>query len=170
MPKIVSVFYRLPVTLTRAEESDNENNEKKYTFKRTDGGIITFVEGVKDHVKNVISMGWPGMYLDESSLSERQEVTNSLTNLKCVPVFIDKANEIDYLSFCNRTMWPVIHKFVDKCYYREVFWGSFQQVCRLFAEKCAELVENGDLILINGINMMMVAFFLKDLVKVYNKH
>ena len=45
-------------------------------------------------------------------------------------------------------------------------WLAYERVCKRFAEECAQRAEDGDLIWIRGINLMMVGWFLKDIIQV----
>jgi trehalose-6-phosphate synthase len=130
------------------------------------GGIISILLGTKRYARQMTCIGLSGLANVPSNEAECNRISKLYATHNCVPLFVDKKEETNYFMYCNRVLWPVMHNFVERCIYRESYWLAYERVCKRFAEECAQRAEDGDLIWIHGINLMMVGWFLKDLIQV----
>ena len=99
------------------------SNRYQLLFKKN--GAITYTESVGGLTTGLSSLykqseglwiGWPGIAAEELTPLEKAEIQRVLLERhQCFPVFLSY-NEVEqyYHGFCNSTIWPLFHYFIDK--------------------------------------------------------
>jgi trehalose 6-phosphate synthase len=68
-----------------------------------------------------------------------------------------------YLGFCNGTLWPLFHYFVDGFRYSDAQYESYQQMNSRYARLLAPLLEGDDLIWVHDYHLFPLAQKLREL-------
>ena len=76
----------------------------------------------------------------------------------------DKAEYNDfYLGFCNGTLWPLFHYFVDGFRYNDTQYEAYQRMNQRYARTLAPLLEDDDLIWVHDYHLFPLAQKLREL-------
>ena len=55
-------------------------------------------------------IGWPGISVDETTETERRDLSRQLASYNCYPVFLTKKQLHDYYNgYSNSILWPLFH-------------------------------------------------------------
>ncbi len=68
-----------------------------------------------------------------------------------------------YLGFCNGTLWPLFHYFVDGFRYNDLQYEAYQRMNLRYARQLAPLLERGDLIWVHDYHLFPLAQKLREL-------
>ena len=68
-----------------------------------------------------------------------------------------------YLGFCNGTLWPLFHYFVDGFRYRDVQYEAYQRMNQRYARLLLPLLEPDDLIWVHDYHLFPLAQRLREL-------
>lgn len=152
---LIIVSNRLPITVTR--------RKGKLNYRRSTGGLVTGLEPIRKEFKSVIWIGWPGISSEKLSRSERDRLAQDLEELGLKPIFLT-AREIDlyYHGFCNRTVWPLFHYFLQYVEYDEAFWRGYVKVNRKFGEAVLSIYRPGDIIWIHDYHLMLLPQMIRE--------
>jgi trehalose 6-phosphate synthase len=75
----------------------------------------------------------------------------------------DKAEYQDfYLGFCNGTLWPLFHYFVDGFRYNDTQYEAYQRMNQRFARQLAPMLEPDDLIWVHDYHLLPLAQKLRE--------
>ena len=133
-------------------------------------GLQNAVNSVKEVSKNMLWIGLPG---NEVPVPKQGRVALSYklrTDHRCEPVFVTK-EEFDghYNQFCKQVLWKPFHyqlpDFPNSKAYEQDAWNQYVAVNRKFAEKIAEVYQDGDIVWINDYHLMLVPLMLRKLVQ-----
>ncbi|HCX64711.1 MAG TPA: bifunctional alpha,alpha-trehalose-phosphate synthase (UDP-forming)/trehalose-phosphatase, partial [Eubacteriaceae bacterium] len=154
MSKTIFVSNRLPVTIKKSETG--------FEYEKSIGGLATGLSGFHEK-SNSVWVGWPGITLEESTEEDVHQITNTLQDeYKCLPVFMsEKDINQFYYGFCNETIWPLFHYFIDRTVYNEDLWESYKKVNQLFFDKIAPIIEPGDTLWIHDYQLMLLPEMVK---------
>jgi trehalose 6-phosphate synthase len=76
----------------------------------------------------------------------------------------DRAEYNDfYLGFCNGTLWPLFHYFVDGFRYSDTQYEAYQRMNQRYARTLAPLLEDDDLIWVHDYHLFPLAQKLREL-------
>jgi trehalose 6-phosphate synthase len=76
----------------------------------------------------------------------------------------DRAEYADfYLGFCNGTLWPLFHYFVDGFRYSDTQYEAYQRMNQRYARTLAPLLEADDLIWVHDYHLFPLAQKLREL-------
>ncbi|HUQ11791.1 MAG TPA: trehalose-6-phosphate synthase, partial [Steroidobacteraceae bacterium] len=67
-----------------------------------------------------------------------------------------------YLGFCNGTLWPLFHYFVDGFRYSDVQYEAYQRMNARYARLLAPLLEPGDLVWVHDYHLFPLAQKLRE--------
>ncbi len=152
MSKIIIVSNRLPVQVTR--------RKGKITLKPSAGGLATGISSIHKKM-DMLWVGWPGTVT--SSSAEKTQVTKALQKEHLRPVFLTQLKVDKYYSgFCNRTIWPLFHYFVQYVLYDESLWRAYESVNQHFADRVMEFYKPGDFIWVHDYQLMLVPGMLRE--------
>ena len=65
--------------------------------------------------------------------------------------------DLYYAGFCNGTLWPLFHYFVDGLSYSPAQFDAYVRVNRLFAERLAPLLRDDDMVWVHDYHLMHLA-------------
>lgn len=111
---------------------------------------------------------WVGMVrgLEEK---EDEELVKALGRKNCVAVFLKKS-KLDFEIFSQGTLWPVFHNIVDvygkyptrwwNPNEQKKAWRAYTDANRMFVNKVIELYNEGDLVWVHGIDLLLAPSFL----------
>ena len=67
-----------------------------------------------------------------------------------------------YLGFCNGTLWPLFHYFVDGFRYSDTQYEAYQRMNQRYARELAPLLEPDDLIWVHDYHLFPLAQKLRE--------
>uniref|UniRef100_K3W8D4 CBM20 domain-containing protein n=2 Tax=Globisporangium ultimum (strain ATCC 200006 / CBS 805.95 / DAOM BR144) TaxID=431595 RepID=K3W8D4_GLOUD len=169
---VIIVVYRLPVLVKRTPEGE-------YLIEWEDDNLVCPSGLMKDansdsHFDRVNSMRltWVGTVHCSSTIPREDEecLARQLEAFHCVPVFLNKSLADTFHSFCYGTLWPIFHNIVD-VYGRlptrwwnpnqqKNAWSSYKNVNRIFVNKVIEVYNEGDLVWVHGLHLLVAPSFL----------
>jgi trehalose 6-phosphate synthase len=68
-----------------------------------------------------------------------------------------------YLGFCNGTLWPLFHYFVDGFRYNDTHYEAYQRMNQRYARTLAPLLEEDDLVWVHDYHLFPLAQKLREL-------
>jgi len=68
-----------------------------------------------------------------------------------------------YLGFCNGTLWPLFHYFVDGFRYDDTQYEAYQRMNQRYARTLAPLLEDDDLVWVHDYHLFPLAQKLREL-------
>ena len=155
--RLVVVSNRLPVTLQAAGDGG-------WDARPASGGLVTALETVMDR-RGGLWVGWPG-----TPDAGHRELSEGLTRMwkrfpyQLHPVSVaPEEREGFYHGYSNRTLWPVLHGFQERCEEVPEAWEQYRKVNRRFAEVLATLLQEGDRVWIHDYHLFLVGRELRQL-------
>ena len=111
-------------------------------------------------------LGWPGISKEELTSSEISEATIKLKEMGCIPVFLNN-KQIDnfYSGYCNSTLWPLFHYFVQRANYKSSYWTAYQSVNKLFTQATIKLADANSNIWVHDYQLMLMPTMLRKSLK-----
>jgi len=67
-----------------------------------------------------------------------------------------------YLGFCNGTLWPLFHYFIDGFKYNDTQYEAYQRMNQRYARELLPLLEPGDLIWVHDYHLFPLAQRLRE--------
>jgi trehalose 6-phosphate synthase len=146
---LVIVANRLPVD--RVEQPDGTA-----AWGPSPGGLVSAIEPVL-RAGDGVWLGWPGG-------TEQDLEPFEVDGLELYPMWMT-AEEIEghYEGFSNGTLWPLYHDLVAKPEFHREWWDSYVEVNQRFADKAAELANEGALVWVHDYQMQLVPQMLRQL-------
>ncbi len=152
--KLIFISNRLPVTI----KIEND----KVIFKRSLGGLTTGLSSFhKTH--NSIWIGWPGIEL-ELIEDKKEEIEKELiSKFNFYPVFLKK-KEIDefYAGFCNITIWPLFHYFIQYTTFDDKLWEAYKSINKKFHKIILQIFRQNDIIWVHDYHLMLLPNLIKQ--------
>jgi trehalose 6-phosphate synthase/phosphatase len=116
---------------------------------------------------------WLGTVRSTEPIPKEDEdaVTLELARFSCIPIFLEPSLMSLYSEgYVMGTLWPVFHHITDvystvpsRWWNREEQdkrWQAYTLVNRIFANKVVEVYNEGDLVWVNGIHLLLLPSFL----------
>jgi trehalose 6-phosphate synthase len=152
---VLAISNRLPVTIKR-------DNDGTYQYTMSSGGLVTALSGLKKSTK-FKWFGWPGLEIAEQ---DQKGVEKDLeVKFSCIPVYLsDDLADLHYNGFSNSILWPLFHYHSGEMNFDEVAWEAYTEANKKFAEKVAEVVEDGDIVWVHDYHLMLLPAMLRELV------
>jgi trehalose 6-phosphate synthase len=146
---LVVVANRLPVDRVVAEDGST-------SWRTSPGGLVSALEPVM-RANDGAWIGWHG------SPDETLEPFDD-AGLSLVPVPLS-AQEVEeyYEGFSNGTLWPLYHDVVAPPSFRREWWDAYVVVNRRFAERSAEVADEGATVWIQDYQLQLVPQMLRAL-------
>jgi trehalose 6-phosphate synthase/phosphatase len=143
--KTIIVSNRLPVKIV---EKDGV-----YELSPSEGGLATGLGSIYKSGDN-IWIGWPGLEVPED---RQQEVTDQLSELNLIPVFLSN-EEINqyYEGFSNEVLWPVFHYMTTYANYEQAYWDYYQSVNAKFSETVLAHLKDGDTVWVHDYQLLLL--------------
>ncbi|WP_408896468.1 trehalose-6-phosphate synthase [Nocardioides sp. R1-1] len=145
---LVIVANRLPVD--RVADAKG-----KARWRRSPGGLVSAIEPVM-RAHDGVWIGWPG--------GTQKFKPFQVDGLDLVPLAMS-AEEIEehYEGFSNGTLWPLYHDVVAKPEFHREWWDTYVKVNRRFAERAAELANDGATVWVHDYQLQLVPQMLREL-------
>ena len=104
--------------------------------------------------------GWDG---DTSEIAAAEPAIVRKDGITYASIDVDQAEYKDfYLGFCNATLWPVFHYFVDGFRYNDTQYEAYQRMNQRYARHLAPLLEPDDLIWVHDYHLLPLAQKLRE--------
>ena len=150
--RIIIVSNRLPITI------DRKGGELIYYPSA--GGLATGLNSLDDKIDK-IWVGWAGKPIDDPD--EQKVITDQFAKDQMVPIFLSQREvELFYEGFSNKTIWPHFHYFTQYTAYNPTTWEAYKKVNQNFADKIAEIIEEGDMVWIHDYQLMLVPGIIRS--------
>lgn len=149
MSKTIIVSNRLPLKMKMEGDS--------ITVTPSVGGLATGMRSVHTG-DDSLWVGWTGLTSEEiNGDQQRREIEKKCRDENCVNVELNE-NELDnyYYGFSNRTLWPILHYFVEYTEYKNRFWEGYQKVNQKFADAIIANASDNDTIWVHDYQLMLV--------------
>ena len=152
MGRVIIVSNRLPITI--------QKRKGKLNYYQSAGGLVT---GLSKFCKSpdCVWIGWPGFTSDMKS--DRIDVKKKLLSKNMHPIFLSKGDvKKYYVGFCNETIWPLFHYFMQYTVYDNALWEVYKRVNNIFCEKVLEIAEHDDIIWIHDYQLMLLPGIIRQ--------
>ncbi len=152
--RLLIISNRLPVTVSK------EDGQLEY--KRSLGGLATGLASFhKRH--NSLWVGWPGISLKEAE-DQKDEIEQTLiSEYNCYPIFLTQEEiEKHYLGFCNVTIWPLFHLFIQYTSFDDDLWNAYKNVNKKFHKTILKIFGPDDIIWIQDYHLMLLPKLIRD--------
>jgi trehalose 6-phosphate synthase len=144
---LVIVANRLPVD--RVTHPDGST-----TWRRSPGGLVTALEPVmrQNH----------GAWIGWSGAPDENVAPFTDHGLSLIPVRLS-ADEVEeyYEGFSNATLWPLYHDVVAPPEFHREWWDAYVRVNRRFADKAAEVAQEGAIVWVQDYQLQLVPQMLR---------
>ncbi len=156
MKRIIIVSNRLPVTVTKRKNG--------LSFNPSVGGLSTGLSSFYKSYNNVTWIGWPGIFSERLNENERKIMETRLNReFSCHPVLLTQKDvDLYYNGFCNKTIWPLFHYFLQYTTFDKKLWYAYQQVNGIFCEKLSEIANADDIIWIHDYHLMLLPKLIRE--------
>jgi trehalose 6-phosphate synthase len=136
------------------------SNRVGSSLRGNEGGLATAVLAAVQR-RPAIWLGWSGDTTEGEPGPTRVQEEGALTRM-----LVDLRREDFegyYLGFANRVLWPLFHYRVSLAEYDRGIWAAYNRVNRLFAERIAAMLEDGDEVWIHDYHLMPLGQELRRL-------
>ncbi|KAF8080678.1 hypothetical protein N665_0929s0030 [Sinapis alba] len=157
---------RLLVVANRLPVSAKRTGENSWSLEMSPGGLISGLLGVAAEFETKW-VGWPGV--DVYDVAGKNELSKSLTEMKCIPVFLEEVFDQYYNGYCNGILWPILHHMglpqedhndTNKTFQTQ--YDAYKKANRMFLDVIIENYEEGDLVWIHDYHLMFLPQYLKE--------
>ena len=145
----VVVANRLPVD--RIEHPDGTVD-----WRTSPGGLVTAFEPIM-HSHEGAWVGWHGA-------PDEELAPFASDGMELVPVSLS-SDEVEeyYEGFSNATLWPLYHDVIAHPEFHRHWWDAYRRVNQRFAERAAEVAEEGALVWVQDYQLQLVPQMLRRL-------
>ncbi|MBC8026173.1 MAG: trehalose-6-phosphate synthase [Steroidobacteraceae bacterium] len=106
--------------------------------------------------------GWDGDIAEGNAAGEPSIVRKD--GISYASIDFDEGEYKDfYLGFCNGTLWPLFHYFVDGFRYNDEHYDAYQRMNQRYARDLAPLLEPDDLIWVHDFHLFPLAQRLREM-------
>ncbi len=151
--RLVVVSNRLPSLQPPA--SENERRDLPV------GGLVTALRAALEERKG-LWFGWSGRVTARGGSAEYANSTIGPIELVAVDLTRSEAT-LFYNSFCNRTLWPLLHSFPAKMTIRHDAYRAYLRTNRRFAEALVPRLHEGDLVWVHDFHLLPLGYELRRL-------
>ena len=151
---LLLVSNRLPISVTK--------HPKGLHFRPSVGGLATGLRSLgQSHQCQWI--GWPGIAADKVSNQQQGQITETLSQRGCRPVFLSNDDIEDfYLGFCNKTIWPLFHYFPAHTVYEQRYWQAYQRINGAFCDAVMKIASPDDYIWVHDYQLMLLPQLIRQ--------
>ena len=155
MNRLLIVSNRLPVTV--------QKKKGQLYFNQSVGGLATGL-GSFYQALNSKWVGWGGITSEKIGLEEKKKIEIKLEKeFSSYPVFLSKREaELYYSDFCNKTLWPLLHGFIQYATYDRDSWKVYKKVNEIFASTILEIAEPDDIVWVHDYHLMLLPQLLRE--------
>lgn len=149
------------------------SNRLPFVFLREEGGHWKTVHGSGGLVSALLPVlrnrggtwiGWPGTHETDAGLEEAVTAAGAEAGFALKAVTLD-AQEVRnfYHGFANEIIWPLFHDLQSLCNFEPVYWRTYKEVNRKFAERVADSTTPADFVWVHDYHLMNVAAELRTM-------
>jgi len=158
--RLLIVSNRLPVAVS--------SKEGKYKLTKSAGGLVSglsdYLNKLKDsnsEINDFLWMGWPGMSIDKN---DEELIRKKIRGVfKAAPVFFSQElMDKVYLGFCNKTIWPLFHYFLNFARFDMEFWQYYRKMNEIFRDELLKTIRPNDIIWIHDYHLMLLPALLRE--------
>jgi trehalose 6-phosphate synthase/phosphatase len=155
MKRLLLVSNRLPITV--------DKRKGNFNFRQSVGGLATGLNSFY-HSYNSIWIGWCGLPSNNIDSQEKQKIESILKKqYNSHSVFLSKKDiKMFYSGFCNKTIWPLFHYFLNYTVYDNDSWQSYKHVNKIFSQNILEIAKPNDTIWIHDYQLMLVPQMIRN--------
>ena len=155
MERIIIVSNRLPVTVAKRKDD--------LSFNPSVGGLATGL-GSFYNSYNGIWAGWPGISPERLNEKERKIIkTKLIREFSCYPVLLTQKDvDLYYNGFCNKTIWPLFHYFIQHAIFDKKLWNAYKRVNEIFCDIISEIANANDIIWIHDYHLMLLPELIRE--------
>jgi len=153
---ILHVSFKLPVKVTKKKGG--------WDITRDHTSVLPAMHEYKESRQvRLMFFGWPGVYV---SKKEESSLEKELLKYDCVPVFQPEEEFEEYLSFCNRFLWPVFHDVLlffqsaNPPPFPEKQWVIYQRINQVYAERVICHSHESDLFWVHDLHLLLLPQFI----------
>ena len=108
-------------------------------------------------------VGWSGRTAPRRSRTATDVArTPGAVELATIDLTADESN-LFYTGFSNRTLWPILHSFIERTQIRHDTYRAYRRVNRRYANALATLLQEDDLVWIHDYHLLFVGQELRRL-------
>ena len=149
MERMIIVSNRLPVTVAKRKDD--------LSFNSSVGGLATGLGSFYNSYKG-IWVGWVGISSERFNEKERKIIkTKLIREFSCYPVLLTQKDvDLYYNGFCNKTIWPLFHYFIQYAIFDKKLWDAYKRVNEIFCDIISEIANANDIIWIHDYHLMLL--------------
>ncbi|HDZ42211.1 MAG TPA: bifunctional alpha,alpha-trehalose-phosphate synthase (UDP-forming)/trehalose-phosphatase [Bacteroidetes bacterium] len=108
-------------------------------------------------------VGHTGIENYECSEREKIQLDKKLKKFSYIPVYTESQDYEYFLhEFSRNTIWPLFHYFPQNASYNDKAWESYYVVNRLYAEKLASIMQEGDILWIHDYHLLLLPKMVRE--------
>lgn len=154
MSKLIIVSNRLPLGVKQSEKG-LEMVEKSM---RIPNKINTYFR-----LDDCMWVGWDGNEGIEIPKQEQEQINKQYEQECCHPIELTPDEVVNHhYGFCNGTIWPLFHYFMQYSEFNTEYWEYYKQVNQKFADKVLALAKPTDTIWIQDYQLLLLPKLLRD--------
>jgi trehalose 6-phosphate synthase/phosphatase len=152
MSRLIIVSNRLPVTVTKRGGS--------IKLQSSVGGLASGLDAFHSTHKS-LWIGWPG-YISARTAQDTASIRKALKKKNCHPVFLSAYDvEHYYHGFCNKTLWPLFHYFMQYVAYDNRAWRAYERVNQQFCDVICSIARPGDTVWVHDYQLLLLPHLLR---------
>ncbi len=153
MSRLIIVSNRLPVRV--------KVKGRELKIEPSVGGLATALSAFYKRCDG-IWIGWPGVAY-EMVRNVKDDVEIELKKMGCYPVLLSQRQiERYYHGFCNKTIWPLFHYFLQFTVYDKRFYDEYRRVNEKFCEIVAKIAKPDDIVWIHDYHLMLLPKLIRE--------
>ena len=134
--RVVLVSNRLPT----ADPSSSEDERRELPV----GGLVSALTAALAE-QGGLWFGWSGRVTESADVAE--PTVSAVGRIDLAALDLTRSDvSLFYNSFCNRTLWPLLHSFPSKMIIRHDAYRSYRRVNRKYAVTLLPMLRAGDLV------------------------
>jgi trehalose 6-phosphate synthase/phosphatase len=152
--RLLLVSNRLPFTV-------RVDSKGQVALSPSTGGLAT---GMRSLLEEGVATwaGWPGLS-EEAAGDLKGSITKALQQRNVIPVWLtSKEVEGYYEGFCNSTIWPLFHYFIERASFNKDYWTWYREVNEKFADAVARSYRRGDIVWVHDYHLMLLPSMLRE--------
>lgn len=158
--QLIMVYHRLPFDEVRRGRRVERRRPK------SPNGIIPTLLGFFENAREGLWVAWSKQEnRAPQNFEERVQVDperyENLTAVR-IPLTAQDVN-LFYEKFSKEALWPILFSFPERASFNAEHWEHYVEINRLFAERIAEVADEGALVWVHEYNLWMVPRFLRAL-------
>ena len=149
--RVILVSNRLPVTIARGAHG--------LEVQPSAGGLASALLSDHESSEN-LWVGWPGELPDGGSATRKVVAELQRRRLAPVPLPAGVAEPF-YHGFCNSTLWPLFHYFIQYAVLDREWWEAYRKANLAFAREVERNWRPGDAVWVHDYHLMLLPELLR---------